>query len=128
MKKILKINPYNADALNYMGYYLAVKNKNLKRAEMLIKEALSYDKGSPFILDSLGFVYYRERKYAEALKLFKTALKKLGKSPTVLKHTGMDYFMLKKYKKALEYLEKSYNIKKTKETEKYIEIIKKIKF
>ncbi len=128
MKKILKINPYNADALNYIGYYLAVKNKNLKKAEMLIKKALSYDKGSPFILDSLGFVYYMEKKYDVALKLFKAALKKLGNSPTVLKHTGMDYFRLKQYKKALKYLEKSYNIKKTKKTEKYINIIKKINF
>ena len=124
MKKILKINPYDANALNYVGYYLAVKNKNLKKAEMLIKRALSYDKNSPFILDSLGFVYYREKKYAEALKLFRTALKKLGKSATVLKHTGMDYFMLKNYKKALEYLEKSYKIKKTKEVERYIIKIK----
>ena len=123
MKKILKINPYDADALNYIGYYLALKNKNLKKAEMMIKKALSYDKSSPFILDSLGFVYYREKKYAKALILFKTALKKLGKSATVLKHTGMDYFMLKKYKKALEYLEKSYKIKKTEEVKKYINIL-----
>jgi len=127
MKKILKINPYDADALNYIGYYLALKNKNLKKAEMLIKKALSYDKGSPFILDSLGFVYYREKKYAKALTLFKAALKKLGKSATVLKHTGMDYFMLKKYKKALEYLEKSYKAKKTEEVKHYIMKIKKIK-
>ena len=127
MKKILKINPYDADALNYIGYYFALKNKNLKKAEIMIKEALSYDKGSPFILDSLGFVYYREKKYAKALTLFKTALKKLGKSATVLKHTGMDYFMLKKYKKALEYLEKSYKIKKNEEVKKYIVLIKKMK-
>ena len=127
MKKILKINPYDANALNYLGYYLAVRNKDLKKAKIMIKKALAYDKGSPYILDSLGFIYYREKKYAEALKLFKTALKKLGKSPTVLKHTGMDYFMLKNYKKALEYLEKSYKIKKSKEVERYIIKIKKIK-
>ncbi len=125
MKKILKINPYDASALNYLGYYLAVKNKHIKTAEKLIKKALSYDKGSPFIIDSLGFVYYREGKYAEALKLFKTALKKLGKSPTVLKHTGMDYLRLKNYKKALEYFNKSYKIKKTKQVKKFIDAIKK---
>jgi len=120
MKKILKINPYDADALNYLGYYLAVKNKNLKHAEILIKKALSYDKGSPFIIDSLGFVYYREKQYEKALKLFKIALKKLGKSATVLKHTGMDYIKLKDYKNALEYLKKSYSIRKSKDTELYI--------
>lgn len=126
MKKILKINPYDASALNYLGYYLAVKNKNIKTAEKLIKKALSYDKGSPFIIDSLGFVYYREGKYAKALKLFKTALKKLGKSPTVLKHTGMDYLKLKNYKKAVEYFIKSYKMKKTAQVKKYIYELKKI--
>ncbi|MGC8554086.1 MAG: tetratricopeptide repeat protein [Candidatus Acidulodesulfobacterium sp.] len=125
MKKILRINPYDASALNYLGYYLAVKNKHIKTAEKFIKKALSYDKGSPFIIDSLGFVYYREGKYAEALKLFKTALKKLGKSPTVLKHTGMDYLKLKNYKKALEYFNKSYKIKKTRQIKKFIDEIKK---
>ncbi len=126
MKKILKINPYDASALNYLGYYLAVKNKNIETAEKLIKKALSYDKNSPFIIDSLGFVYYREGKYAEALKLFKTALKKLGKSPTVLKHTGMDYLKLKNYKKALEYFNESYKIKKTEQVKKYINELEKI--
>jgi tetratricopeptide (TPR) repeat protein len=126
MKKILKINPYDASALNYLGYYYAVKNKNIKTAEKLIKKALSYDKGSPFIIDSLGFVYYREGKYAEALKLFKTALKKLGKSPTVLKHTGMDYLKLKNHKKALEYFNKSYKMKKTAQVKKYIDELEKI--
>ena len=126
MKKILKINPYDASALNYLGYYLAVKNKDIKTAEKLIKKALSYDKGSPFIIDSLGFVYYREGKYAKALKLFKTALKKLGKSPTVLKHTGMDYLKLKNYKKAVEYFIKSYKMKKTAQVKKYIYELKKI--
>ncbi len=127
MKKILKINPYDADALNYVGYELAVKNKNLKKSEEILKKALSYDKGSPFIIDSLGFAYYMEKQYAKALKLFKTALKKLGKSATVLKHAGMDYFMLKRYKKALKYFEKSYKIKKTAEVKKYIAIIKNMK-
>ncbi|HEC24924.1 MAG TPA: tetratricopeptide repeat protein [bacterium] len=127
MKKILKINPYNADALNYLGYNLAINNKNLKKAKTLIDRALSYDKGSPFILDSLGFVYYREKQYAKALKLFKLSLKKLGKSAIVLKHTGMDYFMLKKYKRALEYLKKSYKIKKSKEVKRYMIKINKIR-
>ncbi|MHB1697178.1 MAG: tetratricopeptide repeat protein [bacterium] len=127
MKKILKVNPYDADALNYLGYYLALKNKDLNKAKIMIKKALSYDKGSPYILDSLGFVYYKEKKYAKALKLFKIALEKLGKSPTVLKHVGMDYFMLKNYKKALEYLEKSYKIKKMKDVEQYIIKIRKMK-
>lgn len=129
MEKILKIDPYDADALNYLGYFLAVNDKggknlnDLKKAYSYLQKALSVDKGSPYILDSMGFVKYRYKKYADALKYFKAALKKLGKSPTVLKHIGMDYLKLKDYGKALKYFNESYKIKKTLAVKKYIEDI-----
>ncbi len=120
MQKILKIDPLNAEALNFVGYDLAVKNKDLRKAKIMIEKALKVDKNSPYILDSLGFVYYRYKEYNKAVKYFKLALKKLGKSSTVLKHLGMDYFMLKNYKKAMKYFKKSYKIKKSKEVKRYI--------
>lgn len=123
MQKILRIDPLNAEALNFVGYYLAVRNKgsgDLIKAKMLIEKALSVDKNSPYILDSLGFVYYRYKEYAKAMKYFKLAIKKLSKSSTVLKHIGMDYFMLKNYKKAMKYFKESYKIKKSKKVGNYI--------
>ncbi len=123
MDRILKIDPENADALNYLGYYLAVKNTDLNRARLLIEKALSIQKDSPYIQDSMGFVLYRFKKYDDALKYFEEALKGLSNSATVLKHAGMDYFELKNYKKALEYLTKSYKTKKDKEVGDYIKKI-----
>ncbi len=123
MQRILKIDPLDAEALNFIGYYLAVKNKDLGKAKIMVEKALSIDKNSPYISDSLGFVYYRYKKYDKAMKFFKLALKKLGKSSTVLKHMGMDYFMLKNYKKALKYFKESYKIKKSKEVKDYIKRI-----
>ncbi len=120
MQKILRINPLNAMALNFAGYYLAVRDKDLGEAKIMIKKALRVDKNSPYILDSLGFVYYRYKEYKKAMKYFKLAVKKLSKSSTVLKHIGMDYFMLKNYRKAFKYLKKSYKIKKSKEAKRYI--------
>lgn len=124
MDKILKIDPDNEDALNYKGYFLAVSGKDLKQARVLIEKALSIDGKSPYILDSMGFILYRYKKYNKAMVYFKLALKKLGNSSTVLKHVGMDYFMLKDYKNALKYLEKSYSIKKVEEVKNCIKKIK----
>lgn len=129
MRNILRIDPLNAQALNYIGYYLAMRNKNsddLKKAKHMIKKALAADKNSPYILDSLGFVYYRYKEYLKAMKCFKSALKKLDKSPTVLKHIGMTYFMLKNYNKAIKYFNKSYSIKKSKSVKGYVLKIKNI--
>ncbi len=123
MQRILKIDPLDAEALNFIGYYLAVKNKDLRKAKIMLEKALSIDKNSPYISDSLGFVYYRYKEYDKAMKFFKLALKKLGKSSTVLKHMGMDYFRLRKYEKALKYFKESYKIKKSKEVEDYIKRI-----
>ncbi len=123
MQKILTIDPQNANALNFTGYCLALKSKDiadLKKAKMLIEKALHVNKNAPYILDSLGFVYYKSKKYDKAMKYFKLAVKKLSRSSTVLKHMGMDYLMLKDYKQAMKYFKKSYKIKGSKETKDYI--------
>lgn len=123
MQKILKTDPSNADALNFTGYCLALKSKDakdLKKAKMLIEKALRINKNAPYILDSLGFVYYQSKQYVKAMKYFKLAVKKLAGSSTVLKHIGMDYFMLKNYRQAIKYLKKSYRIKPTQRVKYYI--------
>ena len=118
--KVLSIDPTDADALNFKGYYLAVHNKNIIEAEKLVKRALSIKPDSPYISDSLGFVYLRLKKYNKALLYFKRALKKLKNSSTVLRHTGLDYLMLKNYYKAEKYLELSEKTKKSPLTLKYL--------
>ncbi|RZD15601.1 MAG: hypothetical protein EVJ46_08695 [Candidatus Acididesulfobacter guangdongensis] len=118
--KVLAIDPTDADALNFKGYYLAVHKKNITEAEKLVKKALSIEPDSPYISDSLGFVYLRLKKYNKALLYFKRALKKLKNSSTVLRHTGLDYLMLKNYDKAEKYLELSEKTKKSPLTLKYL--------
>ncbi len=125
MEKILKIDPLNANALNFVGYSFALKGKDLKKAKEFIKKALSIDRNSPYIMDSMGFVYFQYKQYKKALPYFIFASKRLKNSSVVLKHIGMDYFMLKNYKKALKYLKISEKIKKSKQAKRYIKKIKK---
>lgn len=126
MNSVLEINPISADALNFKGYYLAAHKKNIIKAKKLIKKALSIKPDSPYIIDSMGFVYLRLKEYKKALLYFKRALKKLKNSSVVLRHTGMDYLMLKNYGKAKKYLKLSEKIKKSNETLKYLKKLKNL--
>jgi Flp pilus assembly protein TadD len=40
MRKVIRVDPKNANALNYLGYSYADLGQNLGEAEKLIKEAL----------------------------------------------------------------------------------------
>jgi tetratricopeptide (TPR) repeat protein len=59
--------PESAISLNALGYTLADRTEEYKEAEKLIREALEYDPDSPAIIDSLGWVLYRQGDYETAL-------------------------------------------------------------
>jgi tetratricopeptide (TPR) repeat protein len=87
-RKVLKINPDNAEALNYLGYMLADRSVRLDEAYQLIKKAIDQDPTNGPFLDSLGWVYYRQGKLEEAEQMLTRALEKIGTDPTVHDHLG----------------------------------------
>ena len=60
LKRILEIDPKNANALNAWGYTLADRGERLDEAQDLIRRALDQSPDNPYILDSLGWVLYRK--------------------------------------------------------------------
>ena len=60
LKRILEIDPKNANALNAWGYTLANHGERLDEAHDLIKRALEQSPDNPYIMDSLGWVLYRK--------------------------------------------------------------------
>ncbi|MGD2271240.1 MAG: tetratricopeptide repeat protein, partial [Desulfobacterales bacterium] len=97
--------------------------RNLDEAERLIKEALKYKPNDGYITDSLGWVYYKKGRYAEALILLKKAVELVPDDPIMLEHLGDAYLKTNDVKNALEYYQRSLK-NKTKDTE---ELEKKIK-
>jgi tetratricopeptide (TPR) repeat protein len=85
-RKILKVDPDNAGALNYIGYMLADRNLRLSEALDLINKALEKDPGNGAYLDSLGWVYYRLGRLEEAERNLRVALEKTPRDPTVHDH------------------------------------------
>ena len=66
LERMTELFPDSADGWNALGYVLADHNMRLDEAERFIKKALSINPDSANILDSLGWVYYRQGRLAEA--------------------------------------------------------------
>jgi Tfp pilus assembly protein PilF len=68
MESILKSNPSNAHALNFVGYTYGEMGKDLDKAEQYVRKALELRPNDGFIEDSLGWVLFKKGKTAEALE------------------------------------------------------------
>jgi tetratricopeptide (TPR) repeat protein len=69
--------PDSAMSLNALGYTLADRTDEFKEAEKLIRKALEYDPDSPAIIDSLGWVLFKQGEYEAALAELQRAYAKL---------------------------------------------------
>lgn len=74
LRIILKDDPKNVNALNALGYTLADRTNRFEEAHSLLQQAVSLKPEDPFILDSLGWLYYRMGKNVESVKYLKRAL------------------------------------------------------
>lgn len=87
LKHLLNIKPDHAHALNALGYSLAERNVRLAEAHDLIAKALSLTPEDPFIMDSMGWVLYRQGKLAESLKTLENAYR-IKADPEIAAHLG----------------------------------------
>ena len=82
----LKLEPGFADAHNYLAYVWAVRGERLDDALRHIQAALALDPENAAYLDTLGWVYYQQGNYAEALKLLQQADALHPNDPEILGH------------------------------------------
>jgi tetratricopeptide (TPR) repeat protein len=73
LEDILKARPDDPAALNAYGYTLADHNHDLGRARKLIERAYAAAPKNPAILDSLGWVLYRQGQVEQALPYLSAA-------------------------------------------------------
>jgi tetratricopeptide (TPR) repeat protein len=107
LRKAIELDPDNADALNYLGYSFADRNINLDESLSLISRALEIKPGNGFIIDSLGWVYFRKGKYKEAIERLIRAVDITQDDPVILEHLGDVYNADGQTEKAIELWEKA---------------------
>jgi tetratricopeptide (TPR) repeat protein len=88
LRQILSVDPSNANALNTLGYQLAVRGEKLDEAIGFVRRALEKDPGNGAFLDSLGWAHFRKGDLDEAEKYLMQAAEKLPGNAEVLDHLG----------------------------------------
>jgi tetratricopeptide (TPR) repeat protein len=73
LKRLIELEPDNANAHNALGYSLADRGVRLNEARPLLEKAISLKPGDPFITDSLGWLAFREGQIDVARRLLQQA-------------------------------------------------------
>ena len=73
LKKLIEVRPEHAHAYNALGYSFAERNMRLPEARDLIEKALQLAPDDYFIIDSLGWVQYREGNLKGAIETLRRA-------------------------------------------------------
>ncbi|MFV0278795.1 MAG: tetratricopeptide repeat protein [Parahaliea sp.] len=87
LRVIIDRDPDNATALNALGYSLANRTRRYSEARGLIERALALAPDEPAILDSMGWVLYRQGHNGEALDYLERAYRAFP-DPEVAAHLG----------------------------------------
>ena len=108
-RKSIALDPANAaEACNYLGYMWAEHNLHLDEADDMIKRALKIEPNNGAYLDSLGWLEFRQGKFAQALTDLLRAAKNMAKDdPVVFEHIGDTYLKLTRVPQALEAWQKA---------------------
>jgi tetratricopeptide (TPR) repeat protein len=87
LRSILQFEPNNIVALNSLGYMLTDDSQRHREAEDLLTKAHNLKPEDPVIIDSLGWLHYRQGKYAEAIRELRQAYTSY-QEPAVAAHLG----------------------------------------
>jgi Tfp pilus assembly protein PilF len=101
MEAILKLNPENVDALNYIGYTWTQRGIRLNDAEKLLRRALGLRPNNGYIQDSWGWYLLIRGRVKEAVVELEKAARLKPNEPTILEHLGDAYLRSNLREKAL---------------------------
>lgn len=92
LKKALELFPDQPHVLNYLGYSWVDQGLNLDEGMRMIRRAVEQRPDDGYIVDSLGWAYYRIGNYQEASKHLERAVELKPDDPTINDHLGDVYW------------------------------------
>ena len=92
MRKALDLQPEQPHVLNYLGYSWIDQGINLDEGMKMIKRAVDQRPDDGYIVDSLGWAYYRIGNYEDAVKNLERAIDLKPEDPTINDHLGDAYW------------------------------------
>lgn len=112
----LEYRPNHPFILNYLGYGWADKGDKLDKSLEIIKKAASLQPRDGYIIDSLGWVYYRMGDYESAVNYLEKAVEYLPYDSTINDHLGDAYWQYGRKLEAKFQWERAFNYAEETET------------
>jgi tetratricopeptide (TPR) repeat protein len=94
MRKALELQPEQPHVLNYLGYSWIDQGINLDDGMKMIKRAVEQRPDDGYIVDSLGWAYYRIGNFEDAVKNLERAIDLKPEDPTINDHLGDAYWRI----------------------------------
>ena len=92
LKKALELFPEQPHVLNYLGYSWIDQGINLDDGMRMIKRAVEQRADDGYIVDSLGWAYFRLGNVEESVKQLERAVELKPEDPTINDHLGDAYW------------------------------------
>ncbi|WP_321491331.1 tetratricopeptide repeat protein [uncultured Desulfobacter sp.] len=107
LKKVLEIKEDHAIAANELAYILANEGGQMQRALSLARIAEAKYPDNPYVLDTLGWVYYKQKAYDLAINKLEESLKMAPDNPITNYHLGWAYYDTGRYEQARQCMKKA---------------------
>jgi tetratricopeptide (TPR) repeat protein len=91
-RQALALYPDQPMVLNYLGYSWVDRGMNLDEAFKMLRRAVELRPTDGYIVDSLGWAYYKLGKYAEATAELERAIELKPADPVINDHLGDAYW------------------------------------
>jgi tetratricopeptide (TPR) repeat protein len=92
LQHALKLNPEQPQVLNFLGYSWVDQGRNLPEALAMLEKARALSPFDGYIVDSVGWAYYRLGRYDEAAKALQNAVLLVPGDSTINEHLGDAYW------------------------------------
>jgi tetratricopeptide (TPR) repeat protein len=91
-KRALQLRPDQPQVLNYLGYSWVDKGMNLEEALEMIEAAVAAAPNDGYIVDSLGWAFYKLGRFEEAVETLERAVQLRSDDPEINDHLGDAYW------------------------------------
>jgi Flp pilus assembly protein TadD len=92
LQEALRLEPDQPQVLNYLGYSWVDRGENLETALGMLQKAVELRPRDGFIIDSLGWAYFKVGRYEDAVTWLERAIEAEPGDPVINDHLGDAYW------------------------------------
>ncbi len=100
LRRSLEVEPENPLVMNYLGYILVDQEQSLYQGLDLISRAVQLRPTEGYIVDSLGWAYYKLSHFWRATRVLETAFSLSPGDPEIQSHLGDAYYRVGREREA----------------------------